>query len=73
MHNHFPLGMHHCFTVVVFWVFFSFPTVIIIGSQNNPRVQGHPGIPDGGRGGGVYGRLDHIHKEPGTRSVRMQL
>lgn len=48
-----------------------FYSVVMIGPQNHPCVQRHPGVPGSGRGGGVYGGLDHIHKEPGTRSVLM--
>lgn len=46
-----------------------FYSVVMIGPQNHPCVQRHPGVPGSGGSGGVYGRLDHIHKEPGTRSV----
>lgn len=53
------------------WLLLIYP-VNITGSQNNPCVQRHPGVPDSGRGGGVYGGLDHVHKEPGTRSVLIQ-
>lgn len=41
-----------------------------IGPQNHPRVQRHPGVPGGGRGGGVHGGPDHLHQEPGTRSAQ---
>ena len=57
LHNH-SLGMQLLYPV------------IITGPQNHPRVQRHPGVPDSGGGGGVHGGLDHVHKEPGTRSVR---
>lgn len=46
-----------------------FYSVLVIGPQNHPCVQRYPGVPGSGGGGGVYGGLDHIHKEPGTRSV----
>lgn len=49
--------------------FFLSHLVVFVGAQNNPRVQRHPGVPDCGRGGGVHGGLDHVHQEPGTRSV----
>lgn len=48
---------------------FLFFLTVLIGSQNNPCVQRHPGVFGCGRGGGVYGGPDHIYKEPGTRSV----
>lgn len=42
----------------------------LVGPQNHPCVQRHPGVPGGGRGGGVHGGPDHLHQEPGPRSAQ---
>lgn len=66
LHNHFSLEMQRCFSNRHLMLFYP---VTLTGPKNNPRVQGHPRVPDGGRGGGVDGGPDHIHEEPRTRSV----
>lgn len=47
--------------------------LLFVGSQDNPRVQRYLGVPDSCRGGGDYGRLGDVHKEPWTGSVQMLL
>lgn len=64
-HDHSSPGMKRCFPLSLCCRFTT-------GPQNNQSVQRHPGLPDGGRGGGVHGGPDHVHKEPGTRSGLMQ-
>lgn len=46
---------------------------LFVGSQDNPRVQRYPGVPDGCRGGGDYGGLGDVHEEPWTGSVQILL
>lgn len=67
--NHFNLRMQRCVAVMFCCRFVILSNYRFIGPQNNPRVQRHSGVSDGGGGCGDHGGLDHLHKELGTRSL----